>query len=294
MGGILQYRATLPETAEIRHCEDVTRREAKNFWYGIRLLPTTKRRALAVVYAMARRIDDIGDGPLDALEKQAALDRVSQSLVAIDASASDPVIAALGQVKRICRLPLDAFDDLVRGVRMDVGMTTYESIDDLVPYCRCVAGTIGRLSLAVFTIGDDCVTDEAGQMADDLGVALQLTNILRDVREDSEMGRVYLPAEDLRRFGLTATDLRAPATKPAAALVRFEAARAREWYEHGLRLLPYLDRRSAACVGAMAGIYFQLLRRIERDPAEIFRRRVSLPAGQKLLVAARAFTGAVV
>ena len=281
----------LPETAAISYCEDVTRREAKNFWYGIRLLPTPKRRALAAVYAMARRIDDIGDGALPAAEKTAALDEVSASLRTLDASASDPVTAALGQVQRVCRLPLDAFDSLVRGVRMDVDEATYQTVDDLVPYCRCVAGSVGRLSLAVFMIGEDRDTTAEARMADDLGVALQLTNIVRDVREDLEMGRVYLPAADLDRFGLTADGLRVP-SEAAAALIRFEAARADEWFERGLRLLPRLDRRSAACVGAMAAIYHRLLHRIERHPDEIFRGRVSLPAAEKLLVAARALVGA--
>ena len=281
---------TLPETGAIRYCEAVTRREAKNFWYGIRLLPATKRRALAAVYAMARRIDDIGDGALPAARKASALDAVGLSLTKLDASADDPVIAALGQLQRVCPLPLDAFDSLVQGVRMDVEEATYQTIDDLVPYCRCVAGSIGRLSLAVFMIGDDRDTSEAARLADDLGVALQLTNILRDVREDHGMGRVYVPLDDIQRFGLTADQLGAPPPQ-AAALIRFEAARAEEWYVRGLPLLPYLDRRSAACVGAMAGIYHRLLGRIERRPQDIFRGRVAVPAREKLLVAARALAG---
>ena len=140
-------------------------------------------------------------------------------------------------------------------------------------------------------IGEDRDTTAEARLADDLGVALQLTNIVRDVREDLEMGRVYLPAADLDRFGLTADGLRVP-SEAAAALIRFEAARADEWFERGLRLLPRLDRRSAACVGAMAAIYHRLLHRIERHPDEIFRGRVSLPAAEKLLVAARALVGA--
>jgi len=281
----------LPATAAIRYCEDVTRREAKNFWYGIRLLPVTKRRALAAVYAMARRIDDIGDGTLGADAKGCALDEVRDSLRTLRASADDPVLTALAQVGTVCRLPLDAFDSLLRGVRMDVDGATFESVEDLIPYCRCVAGSIGRLSLAVFMIGEGRDTAAAGQLADDLGVALQLTNILRDVREDLGMGRVYLPTADLGRFGLTPAGLHRPS--PAAAeLIRFEAARAEEWFARGVRLLPLLDRRSAACVGAMAGIYRQLLRHIERRPDDIFGGRISLPASQKLLVAVRALAGA--
>jgi len=285
-------RRTLGDTVAIQYCESVTRREARNFWYGIRLLPPTKRRALAAVYAMARRIDDIGDGTLSPAEKTCALNEVCAALRTVDASADDPVIAALGQTRRVCRLPLDAFESLVEGVRMDIEGTTYRSIDDLVIYCRHVAGSIGRLSLAVFSLDDDGCDAEMEQLADDLGVALQLTNILRDVREDHEMGRVYLPVDDLDRFGVAPDQLAAP-SPPAggAALIRLEAARAEEWFGRGLRLLPRLDRRSAACVGAMAGIYRRLLSRIERDPDGVFRGRMSVPTHQKLIVAARAFAG---
>ena len=284
-------RPVLPETVAIRRCEAITRREAKNFWYGIRVLPAVKRRALAVVYAVARRIDDIGDGDVGAADRAAALDELCAALLAPDAASRDPVVAALAQVTTVCPLPLDAFESLVRGVRMDVDGVTYGTIDELVPYCRRVAGSVGRLSLAVFMIGEHRDAAPAAGLADDLGVALQLTNILRDVREDLAMGRVYLPAADLERFGLTTAGLGRPSPE-GAALVRYEAARAEEWYARGMRLLPLLDRRSAACVGAMAGIYRRLLGHIERRPEEVFRRRLSLPAGEKLAVTLRALAGA--
>jgi phytoene synthase len=161
-----------------------------------------------------------------------------------------------------------------------------------------VAGSIGRLSLGVFGAGDMAA---AAPLADALGVALQLTNILRDIREDYGNGRVYLPAEDLQRFGChldPATSngsgeptLAADETK-LAALVEFEADRARRWYARGLRLMPLLDRRSAACTGAMAGIYFRLLHNIADTPAAVLTRRMSLSAGEKALVAARSLTSA--
>ena len=283
---------TLEPTETVRACEAVTRREARNFWYGIRLLPPTKRRALATVYAVARRIDDIGDGELPLDEKRRALDAMASTLRAPDASADDPVIAALGQTMEVCDLPLDAFASLVRGVHMDLDGTVYRSIDDLVSYCRCVAGSIGRLSLAVFTLDDDRGDAEDVRLADDLGVALQLTNILRDVREDYDMGRVYLPADDLERFGVAPEQLASADAPPAGAdLIRFEAARAGQWFDRGLPLLRRLDRRSAACVGAMAGIYRRLLDRIERQPEAVFRERMSVPTSQKLLVASRALAG---
>ena len=270
------------------YCERVTRRRARNFWYGIRLLPPPKRRALAAVYAMSRRIDDVGDGTLTVPEKRAALDRIEASLHEIDPASSDPVLAALGMAGERYPLPVGAFLDLIAGVHMDVDGTRYETFDQLVGYCRRVAGSVGRLSLAVF--GSDRMP-ETEPIADDLGVAMQLTNILRDVHEDLGTGRVYLPAEDLRRFRVTPASLGSAPRPPTMALIRFEVARAKEWFERGLRLLPALDRRSAACAGAMAGIYERLLVRIESRPDQALTRRVSVPGWEKAWVATRALAG---
>jgi phytoene synthase len=163
---------------------------------------------------------------------------------------------------------------------MDVRGTHYETFADLLPYSRRVAGSIGRLSLGVFETADRAT---AAAHADDLGVAFQLTNILRDIREDLARGRVYIPAEDLERFGC---DLEAP-DPDVAELVGFEADRARAWFDVGLRLLPLLDRQSASCVAAMAGIYRRLLARIERRPELVLRGRVSLRSWEKGWVAVR-------
>jgi phytoene synthase len=288
-GGI--HSPGLPESVAIRHCEQVTREQARNFWYGIRLLPPAKRRALAVVYAMARRIDDIGDGGLPPDEKRAALDEVERSLSSLDDSGGDLVVAALGEASEAFRLPIAAFHDLLDGVRMDVDGAGFECFDELVVYCRRVAGSVGRLSLAVFGADDRHSADELDALADDLGVALQLTNILRDVREDLAVGRVYLPAEDLRRFAVDAVELGGSSSPRVASLIIYEAARAGDWFARGLKLLAYLDRRSAGCTGAMAGIYLRLLRRIMADPLQVTQRRLSLPAWEKVWVAGRAVAG---
>lgn len=267
-------------------CETITKREAKNFAYGIRLLRPPERRALSAVYAMARRIDDIGDGEEPPERKLEGLAKVRKDLGALDEPTDDPVLYAVADARRRYDLPVDAFGDLVDGCEMDVVGTSYPTIDDLVVYCRCVAGSIGRLSLAVFG-----ATDRAGApgMADDLGVALQLTNIVRDVREDGRRGRIYLPSEDARQVGCP-PDL--SDTEALARLVALECGRAEQWFTRGLRLLPLLDSRSRACVGAMAGIYHRLLRRIERDPAAVTRGRVSVPAPEKAWVAATSLAAA--
>ncbi len=262
-----------------RECEAITRREAKNFAYGIRLLHPPERRALSVVYALARRIDDIGDGDEPPERKLEGLATVRKQLGEIGAPTDDPVLLAIADARSRYDLPMDAFGDLVDGCEMDVTTTRYATTDDLVLYCRRVAGSIGRLSLAVF---GSAGMPGANGLADDLGVALQLTNILRDVREDQGRGRVYLPAADAAAHGCP-PDLSDDAA--LGRLVAFECTRAEEWFERGLGLLPMLDHRSRACVGAMAGIYHRLLRRIARDPMAVTRGRVSVPTVEKLWVA---------
>jgi 15-cis-phytoene synthase len=294
-------------SAAYRHCEEITRSQARNFSYGIRLLPPAKRRALSAVYAFARRIDDIGDGDLPPEEKLAALGQARAEVTKLaeetqspartsqaqdDPVLTDPVLTALADAGRRFPIPLAAFGELIDGCEADVRGTSYVTWDDLHHYCRCVAGSIGRLSLGVFGTRDVAT---AAPLADALGVALQLTNILRDIREDYGTGRVYLPAEDFKRFG---TELRrsgsgGPAADPKLTeLVVFEADRARDWYARGLQLMPMLDRRSAACTGAMAGIYYRLLQSISASPDAVLHRRVSLSAGQKATVAAKALAGA--
>jgi 15-cis-phytoene synthase len=298
--------------AAYSHCEAVTRAEAANFYYGIRLLPGARRRAICAVYAFARRVDDIGDGDLPREEKLRLLEAEQVALDAVEAGAGhlpgngsgpgDPVMIALSDAYRSFPLPRGALGELIEGVRMDVRGETYEQFEELVVYCQRVAGAIGRVCLAIFGLRRQRRVDRARaeRLADELGVALQLTNILRDVREDALNGRVYLPAEDLRRFGLLEQGARAPAPEllasldggaGIAALVAFEADRARGWFERGMGLTDLLDRRSAASVRAMAGIYRRLLERIASDPREAAGHRISLPAREKAWVAVRSMLG---
>jgi phytoene synthase len=268
-------------------CVDITRSEARNFYYGIRLLPAEKRSVLCAVYALARRIDDIGDGDLPAAEKHQRLAALRGQLARHEAA--DPVLAAVFDAAGRLPVPLAAFEELVDGVEMDLAGRRYETFDELVTYCRCVAGSVGRLCLGVFGSRPD---PRAAEYADKLGIALQQTNILRDIREDLANGRVYLPQEDLDRFGvkleLDDDGRLIDRDGGLAALVRDSAERAQGWYEEGLRLVPLLDRRSAACCSAMAGIYAHLLGRIAADPTQVFDRRLSLSGRQKLGVAGRA------
>ncbi len=275
-------------------CEDITRQEAKNFYYGIRLLPPAKRSALCSLYALARRIDDIGDCDAPAAERAENLATLRKSLSTIDRS-SDPVLAAVSQTARDYPVPMDAFYELVDGVEMDLAGVHYEDFHDLTIYCRRVAGSVGRLCLAIFGSGSD---PRAPRFADQLGIALQQTNILRDIREDLMTGRVYLPSAELTRFGATVElDERGALSDPEAHLaeyITFAAARAEHWYDLGLRLLPELDGRSAACCAAMAGIYHHLLRRIRTRPTAVYDGRLSLPTWEKGRVALTALGKAVI
>ena len=280
-------------------CERIMRAAAKNFQYGIRLLAPEKRGALAAVYAYARRIDDIGDGTLPAPEKLRLLDDARREVKAIGSDTDDAVLIALSDAAARLPIPVPAFLELIDGCELDVRGASCPTFPDLVHYCRCVAGSIGRLSTGVFEASDPVVADP---LADALGVALQLTNILRDIREDLHNGRVYLPQDELDAAGvelrLDDADNVINGSGGAAAsvngsqarlisLIREQAARAEKWYADGLQLLPTLDARSAACCSAMAGIYHRLLRRIARDPGAVLTQRLSLPAWEKAYLAAR-------
>ncbi len=280
---------TSPVEPAYRHCREVTRASATSFYHGMRLLPARRREAMYAVYAFARRVDDIADGPLPADAKLAALAGVRASLESLETPpADDAVLVALADAARRYPVPRDALAELVSGATMDVEGVTYETFDQLVVYCRRVAGTIGRLSLGIFGASDK--GPEAMALADDLGVAFQLTNILRDVREDLGQGRLYLPAEDLDAYGCSVDG--GGIAGDFAGLARFEAARAETWYDRGLQLVPLLDRPSASCVTAMAGLYRRLLRRIEREPEAVLAGRLSLSGWEKGWVAARSLVGA--
>jgi phytoene synthase len=292
-------------TASYAYCESLTRSAARNFSWGIRLLPAPKRAALSAVYAFSRRLDDIGDGDTPGGDKLARLAGARKDLHAVMDGrlddTPDPVLVALADAAVRFPIPLDAFDEMIDGVVMDVRGATYDTFDELVGYCRCVAGTVGRLSLGIFGTAETGSAagvgagDRGARLADTLGIALQQTNILRDVREDLLTGRTYLPKEDLDRHGVTlkvdGTGRLGGPDDRLASLLRTCADRADGWYREGLGLLDLLDRRSAACAGAMAGIYQRLNERIRNDPAQVFEQRVSLPAWEKAAVAGRAIAG---
>jgi 15-cis-phytoene synthase len=268
----------------LEHAYAETRRIARasgsSFYTGMRLLPAGRREALFAVYALARRIDDIADEDGAPDDKLAQLRALRAELAALERSA-DPVLVAVRDAASRFPIPLSAFDDLLDGAEADVRGTDYATFADLERYCRCVAGSIGRLSLGVFETSDRAAAEP---LADDLGVALQLANILRDVRDDLDHGRRYLPQEDLDRFGCRFDG--ATIEGDAERVLAYGAERALAWLDRGLALVPLLDRRSARCVQAMTAAYGRLLERIADDPGAALVARVSLPRWEKPLVVA--------
>ena len=265
-------------------CERITRAEARNFYYGIRLLPQAKRSALCALYALSRRIDDIADGELGSDAKTKALTRL-RGCLADPVPGDDPVLLAVADAAHRYPLPLNAFHEMIDAVQQDVDGVHIADFDELARYCRGVAGTVGRLCLAVF--GSQAAA--APLWADQLGCALQQTNILRDLRDDLLRGRVYLPGDELERFGvrleLDDHGVLADPDGRLAALIIACADRAETWYCLGWRLLGELDGRSAACCAAMAGTYRALNRRIRENPVSVYDRRLSLTGIEKTGIA---------
>lgn len=273
-------------SAAYDHCRALTRREAKNFYYGFRLLPAPRRRAIYAAYAFARECDDIVDAGLPPEEAALQLAAYREALDrCLEGSPQGPVFLALGDAVRRYAIPHEYFYRLIEGVETDLTVRRYESFEELRRYCYLVASVVGLISIEVFGYRGG---EEARRRAEDLGIALQLTNILRDLQEDVQRDRIYLPRDELACFGYAEEDLRAGLANEAfRSLMAFQVARAREYYESGRQLFPYLPRRARACVGVMAGIYSRILADIEREPETVLRQRVSLSARQKLALAGR-------
>jgi phytoene synthase len=256
--------------------ERLTRKRARNFAYGIMVLPREKRRALAAIYAFARRVDDIADGDLPPDEKRGLLEELRHALAA--ATADDAMLVALADARQRFPIPERSLQALIDGGLQDLDQTRYTTFDDLYGYCTKVAGAVGMSCVAVY--GSDDV-----ERAETLGVALQLINIIRDVREDWRLGRVYLPQDELSSFGVTEDEIAAGrATDRWRALMTFQSERARAYLQDGLGLLRSLDARSALCVSTFAGIYRATLDRIEERGFDVFDEPPQLSTLTKLRI----------
>ena len=267
-----------------KECARMTRSASSNFYIGGLVLPNELRHAAFATYAFCRLCDDIVDEPTVGQDPGTELDVVQVALD--DASktryAESPIFVALEHA--IDRFSLDKknFSDVIDGCRMDIGINRYESFDDLRVYCRRVASAVGIICISIF--GHTGRT--AIEYADDLGIAFQLTNILRDIQEDYANGRVYLPQDELRNFGVLESEFAGEQrSENFREMMRFQLERARRYYESGERVIP-LAIRGRQCIELMSGFYSRILQKIEESDADVLSQRVSLTTAEKISITA--------
>jgi 15-cis-phytoene synthase len=280
-----------PETDQHRaerFNRDMARREAGNFYWGFISLGHHERMAIYALYNFARQVDDEADSVgIENLPERLQAHRERISMAVRGDYGDDPILRVLAEAIERYRIPERELQMLIDGVEMDFGNSHYATFDDLRTYCNLVASVVGRMCVRIFGFSDPIALDRA----DDLGLALQLTNILRDVREDAvDMHRVYLPQEDLARFAIPEASLYGgELTAGWSDLVAYQVERARRYFATGYEVLQYIPRRPAACVHTMAGIYEELLKKIERDPGLPLRERAALSKTEKLRVVVRSW-----
>ena len=288
-------------------CRSITRASAKNFYYAFMVLPKPKRQALCAVYAFMRRCDDIADDP--GLSMRQRQQKLAEWLDAVHGALAghptdEPVLMALTNAQRRYSIPVDLLDQLAMGTAMDVAeeqnrepwepppsppqdlTVQYKTFEDLRLYCYRVASVVGLVCIRIFGYSDPA----AEPLAEKCGLAFQLTNIIRDVKEDAAMGRIYLPAEDLAQFEIDPAVLRsgvAPARLPE--LLKMEADRTRENYKAGEELIPFIDEDSQPALWVLVTIYRQLLEKIALRQYDVFTLKVSLTVREKLKVLGKGF-----
>jgi len=280
------------------YCTTLAKRSGSNFYYSFFFLPPDRRDAMHAVYAFCKEVDSVvdepepGSNPHDRLarwrEELGSLYRTGRSAAASRAQSLPPVMTCLGEHIRRLGIPRDYFDDIIAGVEMDLTVSRYATFRELYQYCYRVASAVGLVCLKIFGTR----TAEAQTYAINLGVAFQLTNILRDLKTDAACGRIYLPTEDLKRFGYREEDLLAGAYTPAFVdLMEFECRRAQEYYRAAVAALPETDRRSLVPAEIMRAIYHTILERIEACRYQVFSRRITLSPPHRLAVALKAWLG---
>jgi len=277
--------------ASYDHCRNLARSAARNFYYGFRLLPPAKRDALCALYAFMREVDDISDEPGEIAVKQRGLAerRAEMDRALAGETSASPVWPAFRDTAERYNIPSRYLHDLISGAEMDLTVSVYETFDRLREYCYRVAGTVGLCCVHVFGFTEP----RAPELAERLGIAFQLTNILRDVPKDFAMGRIYLPLDDMARFGCDARDLRqANAGARFADLIHFQAERAWKFYAEGWALLDLIEDDSCAALWAMARIYAGILEKIELRRYDVLAAPPArLSSAEKVWILARARLG---
>ena len=267
------------------HCQRITKEQAKNFYYAFVTLPKRKRHAIYAAYAFCRLCDDIADEELPLEEKIHQLAQTRQKLgEAFVGTPDGPIFIALEDASTEFAIPQEYFLEVLQGVEMDLTNTRYRTFEELQPYCYKVACTVGLICIEVFGYEDPSAKD----YAIDLGMAMQLTNILRDIKEDLQRGRIYIPLEEIESFDYSEEELiQEIINEQFTALMAFQVERARHYFEKGKRLLPLLSPRSRTCPAVLHGLYSQILDRIESSGYNVFDRRIGLTTPEKLILTAK-------
>ena len=267
------------------HCHRVAREQATNFYYAFRTLPKRQRNAIYAAYAFCRLCDDIADEDLPLEEKRRRFAETRGMLKDSGAGAAEsPVFNALGDACAKFDIPIRLLEEVIEGVEIDLVKSRFDTFDDLREYCYKVASVVGLICIEVFGYEDP----EAREYAVDMGLAMQLTNILRDVREDAERGRIYLPLDEMASFGYTEQELfQGVVNEPFRELMRLQASRARAYFANSRKLMPLLEPRSRACPSVLHALYSRVLDRIERADFDVFAERIGLSRTEKLFLMAK-------
>jgi len=265
----------------------LTRKSRSNFFYAFLCLPRPQREAIYAVYAFCRIVDDAVDMGHDRAAQRKELERWRGEIALVfEGRPEHPAAQRLQEAVRLFRIPREALNEIIAGVEMDLDRSTYETFEELYPYCYRVASAVGLCCIEIFGYTDTRARDYAV----DLGVALQLTNIMRDVEPDAQAGRVYLPQQELKRFGVTGDDLSAGRYTPAfVRLMEHQAQRARTYYERAWASLPHADAHTLFAAEIMGRTYYALLRLMEQRRFRVFGERVSVPTSRKLVIALRSW-----
>ena len=271
------------------HCQRIAKEHARNFYYAFKTLPADKRRAIYATYAFCRLCDDIADEEMPLEEKNRQFAATRRLLdEGMRGNNDDPVFAALEDAANAFGIPKKYFEEIIEGVEMDLTKTRFANFEELREYCYKVASIVGLVCIEVFGYKDA----RAKEYAIDLGLAMQITNILRDVKEDAGRDRIYLPLDEIERFGYSVEELMAGVVnEPFRRLMAHQAQRARAYFKSGKRLLPLIDQDSRACPAVLHGVYSALLGRIEASGYEVFERRIRVSTPKKLMITAMLWAG---
>ena len=266
------------------HCQRIAKENAKNFYYAFKTLPYNKRRAIYATYAFCRLCDDIADEEMPLEEKDRQFMATRRLLdESMRGNNEGPVFTALEDAANAFGINKEYFEEVIEGVEMDLTKTRFANFEELREYCYKVASVVGLICIDVFGYEDP----RAKEYAIDLGLAMQITNILRDVKEDAERDRVYLPLDEIERFGYSVEELMAGVVnEPFRRLMAHQVQRAREYFNSGRRLLPLIDHDSRACPAVLHGVYSALLDRIEASGFEVFESRIRVSTPKKLMITA--------